>query len=265
MTMPGIAQEVVIALAVGAASGSVGAFIILRRMALVGDALSHVALPGIALALLYGSDPFWGVVACLLAAGIIVWWLEGLTSLPTEALVGVLFTASLAVGTLLVPGGALEESLFGAFPSLSPIALVALVATAALATCVSFGCARRFLLRAISPELAWTSGVTRRDDLVLLLNFALVVALGIKLVGALLMGALIIIPASVAKNFSRSVAAYMVASVLLGSLSAVTGVVISKEVGLLPGPTIILFGVVLFVGSLGWSGARSRSARARTR
>jgi len=256
--MSGLVQNLVIALAVGAAAGSVGAFIILRRMALVGDALSHVALPGIALALFYGSDPFWGVVVCLVAAGFVVWWLEGVSSLPTEALVGVLFTASLALGTLLIPGKELEESLFGAFPTLSARALVALVAAASAATCVSFAGARRFLLRILSPELARTNGVTRRADLVLLLNFALVVALGIKLVGALLMGALTIIPAAVAKNVSRGVAGYMLASVLIGSLNAVTGVVVSRELGLLPGPTIILLGVALFAGSLGWSSARSR-------
>jgi zinc transport system permease protein len=256
--MPGLVQNVVVALAVGAAAGSVGAFLILRRMALVGDALSHVALPGIAVALLYGTDPFWGVVVCLVGAALVVWWLEGLSNLPAEALVGVLFTASLAVGTLLVPGEALEESLFGAFPSLSALALAALVAAAGVATAVSFVGARRFLLRILSPELARTSGVTRRADLVLLLNFALVVALGIKLVGALLMGALTIIPASVAKNVSRSVAGYMVVSVLIGSLNAVAGVVVSREFGLLPGPTIILLGVALFVSSLGWSSARSQ-------
>src|ERR1019366_740449 len=91
-----------IALLVGIASGSVGSFVLLRRMALVGDALSHVALPGIALALAYHLDPFWGVIATLLAAAIVVWWLESKSNLPTEALVGLLFTASLAIGILTI-------------------------------------------------------------------------------------------------------------------------------------------------------------------
>lgn len=66
-----------IALLVGIASGSVGPFILLRRMALVGDALSHVALPGIALAILYRVDPFYGVVVFLIAAAFLIFWLKG--------------------------------------------------------------------------------------------------------------------------------------------------------------------------------------------
>ena len=89
----------------------IGAFIILKRMALVGDALSHVALPGIALALFYAVDPFWGVLIFLLAAAVIVWWLEGRTTLPGDALVGLLFTTSLAVGVLAIPNREIIHSL----------------------------------------------------------------------------------------------------------------------------------------------------------
>jgi ABC-type Mn2+/Zn2+ transport system permease subunit len=66
-----------ITLLVGIASGSVGPFILLRCMALVGDALSHVALPGIALALIYYFDPFYGVIAFLVGAALLVYLLEG--------------------------------------------------------------------------------------------------------------------------------------------------------------------------------------------
>ncbi len=260
---PGLAQSLVMAGAVGTASGAIGAFVILRRMALVGDALSHVALPGIAVAILYGVDPFWGVVACLVGASSIVWWLEGRTNLPAEALVGVLFTASLAVGTLLIPSEALVDSLFGAFPSLSPPALTGLVALAGATTCVSFLFAREFLLLSLSRELAQAGGTGRRTDLVLLLNFALVVALGIKLVGTLLMGALTILPAAIAKVTCRSVVGYMGTAVALGALNAVGGTIIARRLELLPGPTIILLGVGFFVVSLVWTAAQ-RSTGATT-
>src|SRR5499427_6273495 len=111
----------VIACAIGIASGGIGSFIILKRMALVGDALSHVALPGIAVALFYAIDPFWGVLVFLLAAAVIVWWLEGHTTLPGDALVGLLFTTSLAIGVLTIPNEEIIHSLFGEFSALSPI------------------------------------------------------------------------------------------------------------------------------------------------
>ena len=82
-----------IALLVGIASGSVGPFILLRRMALVGDALSHVALPGIALALVYGIDPFYGVVVFLIAAAFVIFWLEGRAACRRMRSSGLLFTA----------------------------------------------------------------------------------------------------------------------------------------------------------------------------
>ena len=68
-------QYLIVALVIGIASGLVGSFVILRRMALVGDALSHVALPGIALALFWQVDPFWGAFFFLILAAVLVWWL----------------------------------------------------------------------------------------------------------------------------------------------------------------------------------------------
>ena len=92
-----------IAVMIGASSGAIGSLVLLRRMALAGDALSHVALPGIALALAYHADPFWGVLGFLVPAAVLVWWLEGKTQLHPETLVGLLFTTSLAVGILTIP------------------------------------------------------------------------------------------------------------------------------------------------------------------
>lgn len=243
-------QALLIALFVGAASGAIGSFIVLRRMALVGDALSHVALPGIALALSYNLDPFWGVLSFLVAASFVIWWLEGKSRLPTDAIVGLLFTASLAVGILIIPDTEILESLFGTFPALPPAFLAAILGTALAATVLTFFLARKMLFVTVTPDVAQVSGVDRRYNFLLFLIFSVVVALGIKLVGTLLMGALTIIPASISKNISRSMSGYLVLGALLGGLVSVVGVVISNNFGFLPGPTIILSGTVLFVLSL---------------
>ncbi len=245
-----LVQSLAVALVVGAASGSIGAFIVLKRMALVGDALSHVALPGIALALAYGIDPFWGVIVFLVAAAFIVWWLEGKTYLPTDALVGLLFTASLAVGILTIPDREILESLFGAFPAFSPLVFALVIGTASVVTGLSFLFARKFLFTVTSPDLAKVYGVGEYYTLFLLLIFVFIVALGIKLVGTLLMGALTIIPAAIAKNVSRSMRGYMVSAAVLGGGVAVLGVGVAERIQLLPGPTIILIGTALFLASL---------------
>lgn len=239
-----------IALLVGIASGSVGPFILLRRMALVGDALSHVALPGIALALIYGLDPFYGVVVFLIAAAFLIFWLEGRSRIPPDAIVGLMFTASLAVGILIIPSGDIVESLFGAFPALSLPYLLSISLIAGVLTILCFLFARRFLFLIVSPDLARVHGVDRRFDLALLVIFSLIVALGIKLVGTLLMGALTIIPASIAKNLSHSMREYVIASAVLGGVISVAGVWIAERFRFLPGPAIVLLGVALFLVSV---------------
>jgi len=199
-------QTLIIALVIGAASGAVGAFIILRRMALVGDALSHVALPGIALALAYHFDPFWGVVAFCLAAAVVVWALEEKTRLYSDALIGLLFTFNLAIGVLTIPDTEILESLFGAFTPLTSPEFFFISIAGAAAIALIFLYAKHFLFLIVSPELASIKAPrkSRLHGLLLMVLFAFIVALGIKLVGTLLMGALTIIPATISKNISRA-------------------------------------------------------------
>jgi len=217
-----------IALLVGIASGSVGPFILLRRMALVGDALSHVALPGIALALIYRLDPFYGVMVFLIGAAFLVFWLEGRSRVPPDAIVGLLFTASLAIGILMIPNADVIESLFGAFPMLSLPLLAAILVTAVVLSALCFALAKRFLFLIVSPDLAKVHG----------------------LVGTLLMGALTIIPASIAKNLAQSMRRYVILSAILGGAISVTGVWLAESFRFLPGPAIVLLGVTIFVLSL---------------
>src|SRR3989338_7779942 len=98
---------------IGLGAGYVGSFMVLRRMSLVGDALSHVALPGIAFSLLLNINPFFGAFTALFLAIVGIWFLEKKTELPSETLVGIFFTLSLAIGLLLTPEPELLEALFG--------------------------------------------------------------------------------------------------------------------------------------------------------
>ena len=239
-----------IALLVGIASGSIGPFILLRRMALVGDALSHVALPGIALAIIYHLDPFYGVVVFLVGAAFLVFWLEGRSRVPPDAIVGLLFTASLAIGILMIPNEDVIESLFGAFPVLGLPLLGGILGAAVVLSALCFWLAKRFLFLIVSPDLAKVHGLGRGYDLALLLIFSCVVALGIKLVGTLLMGALTIIPASIAKNLAQGMRRYVVLSALLGGAISVAGVWVAESFRFLPGPAIVLLGVAVFAASL---------------
>jgi zinc transport system permease protein len=199
---------------------------------------------------LYGVDPFYGVIVFLGIAALLIFWLEGNSRLAPDAIVGLLFTGSLAVGILAIPSGDVIESLFGGFPVLSLPFLLVIVSVAAALSVLCLVLARRFMFRIVSPDLASVHGLGRKYDFALLLIFAMIVALGIKLVGTLLMGALTIIPAAVAKNVSKTMRGYIILSALLGGVISVGGIGIADTLRLLPGPSIVLFGVVLFLLSL---------------
>src|SRR3989337_1604005 len=99
---------------VGATAGYLGSIMVSKHMALVGDALSHVALPGLALGILFNFNPFLGAFAFLFSSAVIIWHLGRVTKLSFETLVAAMFTLALAIGILMIPEQAdLLEALFG--------------------------------------------------------------------------------------------------------------------------------------------------------
>lgn len=260
---PSLALSLITAGAVGAAAGYVGSMMVLRRMALVGDALSHVALPGLAIGLLLGFAPTIGAFAFVLTAAVLTWGLERSTHLPVDAIVGVLFVLALAVGVLLTPDPDLLEALFGNISAVSPLTTVATVVVAVVVILLLRGIYRSVVLSVISPELASSAGV--RVAPVSLLYFALVsttVAVGIQVSGTLLAGALVIVPAVGAKLVSSDLRGFTTLASAFGVLSAVGGTALVYGTAIPPGPIVVVFGVVIFGVALAWRTLAARSGRA---
>ena len=244
-------QILTTAVFVAASASLLGSFVILKRMALVGDALSHVALPGIALGLTFHINPFIGAFSTLFLAVIGIWFLKYQTELPIDTLVGIFFTASLALGILFIPQQELLEALFGNISALS-------MTESAFSVLFSIGIIgallaihKKLSLSMLSEELSHSVGINNRAvDFIYLFIFALSIALGIKFVGALLMGSLVIIPAAAAKNISRSLHGFMLSSVTFGVASAIGGVSLSRILAVPSGPLFILTSATLFIFSL---------------
>ena len=173
-------------------------------MALVGDALSHVALPGLALGILFNFNPFIGAFAFLAASVIATWYLQKSTTLPVEAIIGVLFVLALAIGILITPRVDLLEALFG---DVSKITLADTVITVLVSLFVIFVTRRiydKLAITMISKELAVASRIkVERINLIFLLLVAIIVAVGIKEVGTLLVGALVIVPAADGQDYQH--------------------------------------------------------------
>ncbi|OGN41389.1 MAG: hypothetical protein A2606_01285, partial [Candidatus Yanofskybacteria bacterium RIFOXYD1_FULL_42_10] len=192
--------QLIVGTLIGLGSGYIGSFMVLRRMSLVGDALSHVALPGIAVALLIGINPFIGAFAALVVAILGIWMLEKKTELPSETLVGIFFTLSLAAGLLLTPKPELLEALFG---DISKIGITDAIITGVFTMLIFLIITRiskGLMLSIISKDLTKSLKINvDKINLIFLFLVAVVVALGLKVAGTLLMGSLVIIPAAASK------------------------------------------------------------------
>jgi len=243
--------SLLIAITVGLAAGYLGSLMVLRKMALVGDALSHVALPGLALGILFNFNPFFGAFAFLFGSAVVIWQLGRITKLSFETIVGALFTLALAVGILIIPEPELLEALFGDITtvSLPETVISAVVSVAAIfLTKVIY---KKIVLGMISEELATSTGVNVAGiNLLYLLLVSLVVAIGIKITGTLLVGFLVVVPAATAKVTSSNLSRYSLLSAAIGAVSSSSGVLLSSYLDLPPGPLVVLSGIIIFGGAI---------------
>jgi ABC-type Mn2+/Zn2+ transport system permease subunit len=243
MTLNGL----VLLVSMAAAAGLVGCFAVMRRMTLAADALSHVALPGIGIALALRVHPVAGAVLMLILGAVLVWGLQERTRLATETVTGVVFSAALAAGSLLATGDELIEALFGSPGMISDWEL-ALGITAALGVIAFILTTKdRLVLMLVSPEIAHTAGIrVSRTNLVYLLTFAVTIALGLRYLGVLLMGSLIIIPAATARRLARSLKGMFVSAVVLSVLSTLGGTYVAVRLGEPTGPLIVTVAAFFF-------------------
>ncbi len=242
---------VALSILTAAVAGLVGCFAVMRRMTLAADAFSHVALPGIGIALALGIHPLFGATAMLMFGALLIWALERRTRIATETIVGVVFSTALAVGSLMSSGEQLVDALFGE-PGKVTIAELAFGAVAAIAIGVFVFTQRdRLILWLVSPAIAKTSGIdVARLDLMFLMMFALTVALGLRYLGVLLMGSLIIIPAVTAKRLARNLYEMLGCAIGVAVVATVVGTLVAHRVHRPTGPIIITASAALFAMSL---------------
>lgn len=236
---------------IGAVAGYLGSLMITKRMALVGDALGHVALPGVALALIYGFNVSWGALPALAIGILLIWLFEIRTKIPMEALTGIVFTASVAIAFLFLPEEKVSTALIG---DISQIGLWDAIASIILCI-ITFLVLRKIfsqmILVNLDEDLARVEHINvKKYNFIYLACIAIIVALGIKVTGSLLMGALVITPAAAARNFSRNLFQYSYGALLIGIISCVAGIMIFKSVALPAGPLVILVSTLIFLISL---------------
>jgi ABC-type Mn2+/Zn2+ transport system permease subunit len=249
MTIEALALSATMALA----AGLVGCFAVMRRMALAGDALSHVALPGIGIALALHVHPLFGAAAMLLFAGLLVWAIEERSHLALETIIGVVFSGALAIGSLMTTGEDLIDALFGGAGTVSRPEMIFGVLTAAAVTLFVLSQRHALIVTLVSPDIARTVGIdVKRLNLLFLEMFALTVALGLRYLGVLLMGSLIIIPAATAKRVSRNLTQMLTVAAALAIFVTVVGSLAADHFHRPTGPFIVTLAAVMFFLSALW-------------
>ena len=250
------------------AAGPLGAFVVWRRMAYFGDATAHAAILGVALALALSLPVTAGVLVSALAMALAVSSLSG-RGLAMDTLLGVAAHGALAVGIValsLASGRALdvEAFLFGELLAVTRADLALIWGGAAAVVALLAWRWSPLLTATISEELAHAAGVDpRRERLILTLALAVVVAVSIKVVGALLITAMLIIPAASARAFARDPETMALAAALFGAGAVLAGLQAAWAMDTPAGPSIVAAAAAGFVISA--AAARvGRRGRAQT-
>ena len=234
-------------------AGPLGCFVVWRRMAYFGDTMSHSALLGVALALLADIPVIAGVFAVAVAVSIGLLLLQDRNALPADALLGILSHSTLALGLLLVAFMTwvridLMGFLFGDILAVSTadIAVIYIGGAAVLAVLIAIW--RPLLAATVSTELAQAEGLQPRPTrLVFMLLMAAMIAMAMKIVGIILITALLIIPAAAARRFSSSPEQMAVLASVLGALAVGSGLTASLEFDTPSGPSIVVAAFVIFL------------------
>ncbi len=244
--------SIILAISGAAAAGIVGSFALMKRTVLAGDVMSHIAIPGLGLAVLWKLNPLLGGGMTLLLGILIIWHLEKNADLSTEAAIGVIFASSVALGALLINSKEeLIDALFGGFGNLSTNEFFFGMAASLTIVIVIWLLRNKLIISLFSQELAAAEKINVGFvNLAFLLLFGLAILTGLRFLGALLAGALIIIPASAARQLTHTLGVFLFTSALLSVFSVVFGFWISQAYNLELGPTVVVVSAVLFVLSL---------------
>jgi manganese/iron transport system permease protein len=272
-TIPYMQRALVEVLVLGALAGAVGVLVVLRRLAFVGDALTHTVFPGVVIAHLLGRSLLLGALAFGVLTAVLLTAVGGHRRVGADAALAILLTSFFSLGVVLISRtrgftGDLTAFLFGRVLAVDHADLAQSLAVAAVAALVLVALRKELVLRAFDPEGAAAMGYrTGVLDLVLNLLIALVVVAAVEAVGTGLVIALIVVPAAAARLLADRVGTMTLLACLLGAAGGWLGLAVSYEVSvdqgvrLAAGATIVVVLVAMFLAAAALAPLRRRLLR----
>jgi ABC-type Mn2+/Zn2+ transport system permease subunit len=237
---------------VGGLCSVIGVFVVLRGLSFVGAGTSHAAFAGVALAYLVGWPPLFLAIVFGLATVWTTGWVEEKGRMKLDVSIGILYTTTMALAILFIGlmknyNAEVYGYLFGSVLSVTGEELQIIAGLSILVLGLLLLFSKELYFIAFDQEMAEASGVPARGIFFLLLTLvALTVVVSLKTVGAILVFAMILIPASTAYQLTHSLKTLTLYSMAIGVATAVGGVVISAVCDLPSGPAIVLLATVLF-------------------
>lgn len=246
-------------LIIGPVLGGLGTLVVVKRFAFFSEAVGHAALTGVAIGILLGepyTGPYGSLFGYCLLFGVLLNYLRNRTGLSPDTLIGVFLSVSLALGgslLLLLSGRVnihiLENVLFGSVLTVNGQDIAVLSVVAALVVATALPLYNRMMLASFNPQLAAVRGVrVKLLDYLFVVLVTIVTVASVKVIGAILVGALLVIPAAAARLLSQSLRGFFWLSVAIATVSTLAGILVPIEFGLpVPsGAAIILFAGAMF-------------------
>jgi len=254
----------IVATVAGALCGLIGVFVVLKGMSYIGHGLSHAIFGGFAASSLLGVNVLlgagvWGVASALMINGVTRRRVIG-----ADAAIGVITTASFALGLTLFAafgrrGRNFDAALFGSILGVGWSDVAAVLTVAAGVGLVVFFGYRRLLFTTFDPDVAEASGVnTARVDAVLMLALAASILVTMQVLGVTLIAATLVIPPTIARMLTSSFSRMLWSSTVIGAVTGFVGMVASYHLDIQSGPAIVLVGAALFAATFLVTGPRGR-------
>jgi iron/zinc/copper transport system permease protein len=252
LNYPHLARAALTAVVIGIASGVVGSLIILRGLSLMGDAISHAVMPGIAISFFFGANIFLGALISGLLAAAGIGFVNANTRLKRDTSIGIIFTAFLAAGVILLArtesSVSLQAILFGDVLATSPADMwqSIVIAIAIIILVVLFY--KQLQITTMDAEIAKAYGFpTRAINYGVLIALAVVTVSAVQTVGVILVVAMLVTPAATAFLMSKKFSTMMWLAALFGMTSSIAGMYFSYTFELQSGPAIVLVAFSLFL------------------
>ena len=258
-------RALVAAVLVGLAAPAIGTFLVQRRLALMGDGIGHIALTGVALGILLGTAPVLTAIVVAIAGAVTIELIRERGRTSGDVALALLFYGGIAGGVLLIglsPGGSsttLVGYLFGSLTSVRPadLAVIAGLSLAVLAVVVVFG--RELFAVCMDAEVARVSGLPVRFlNILVAVTAAVTVTVAMRVVGLLLVSALMVVPVATSQQLTRSFRGTWLGACALGVVASVGGLVIAFYADVAPGAATVVLALGLFLVAALLGAARRR-------